>query len=259
MTTALIGFTGLVGSTLLTQNSFDEHYNSSNIEQIKGSEFSLVVCAAAPAEKWKANQKPIEDWENISRLINSMREIRAEQVVLVSTVDVYPSPIVVDESTGIDPEEAEPYGRNRYLLEQFVGNNFPQHLIIRLPGLFGRGLKKNFIYDLIHKNELDYTNLNSVFQFYNLLNIWKDTQIAIRNGIKLINMATEPVSALEIANSCGMFNLTNKSSRKPSYYDMRSNYAKFYGGHGDYMYDKESVLTDINVFFNAEIGRDSDV
>lgn len=52
----LVGYTGFVGQTLLTQTSFDDLYNSSNIETIQNKDYSLVVCAAAPAVKWKANK-----------------------------------------------------------------------------------------------------------------------------------------------------------------------------------------------------------
>ena len=39
---ALIGYTGFVGSTLLKQRSFDACFNSANIDQIAGRSFDLV-------------------------------------------------------------------------------------------------------------------------------------------------------------------------------------------------------------------------
>ena len=56
--TALIGYTGFVGSNLLRQRPFDACFNSSNIDQIAGRSFDLVVCCGARAEKWKANADP---------------------------------------------------------------------------------------------------------------------------------------------------------------------------------------------------------
>ena len=41
-----------------------------------------------------------------------------------------------------------PYGRNRLELEDLVRKEFDT-LVVRLPALFGKGLKKNFIYDAI--------------------------------------------------------------------------------------------------------------
>lgn len=50
MTTALIGSTGFVGTTLRSQTSFDEYYHSTDINNIDEKSFDLVVCAAAPAK-----------------------------------------------------------------------------------------------------------------------------------------------------------------------------------------------------------------
>ena len=42
MKSALIGYTGFVGSTLLRQRPFDEQYNSKNIREIAGQQFDLI-------------------------------------------------------------------------------------------------------------------------------------------------------------------------------------------------------------------------
>jgi hypothetical protein len=62
---ALIGYTGFVGSNLLRQRTFDACFNSSNIDQINGRSFDLVVGCGARAEKWKANADPAADLDNI--------------------------------------------------------------------------------------------------------------------------------------------------------------------------------------------------
>ncbi len=51
MTSALIGFSGFVGSTLLKQAYFESLYRSTNIGEIEGQSFNTVVCAGAPAQK----------------------------------------------------------------------------------------------------------------------------------------------------------------------------------------------------------------
>ena len=50
----------------------------------------------------------------------------------------------------IDTQDLQPYGKNRYYLEQWVKENFEKYLIVHLPGLYGKNIKKNFIYDLIN-------------------------------------------------------------------------------------------------------------
>lgn len=62
--------------------------------------------------------------------------------MLISTIDVFKSPKNVDENAGIDTENLHAYGYNRYQLECWVRENFPDALIIRLPGLFGANLKR---------------------------------------------------------------------------------------------------------------------
>lgn len=250
----LVGYTGYVGSTLLTQTEFDELYNSSNIKSIQGKEYALVVCAAAPAVKWKANKDPQADLDNINDLIDSLKHVKADKFVLISTVDVYKSPVDVSENSEIDPLVTEPYGRHRYYLEQFVKENFHDHTIIRLPGLFGKGLKKNFIYDLIHSNVLELTHSKSEFQFYNMSNLWNDIQMALDNSLPLVNFATEPVSASEIAQYSLGFLFNNITEKQPVFYNMKSDYAHIYnsGSKEGYMMSKEVILQAISTFIEDE-------
>ncbi|WP_341348645.1 NAD-dependent epimerase/dehydratase family protein [Paenibacillus sp. FSL H3-0469] len=249
----LVGYTGFVGQTLLTQTDFDDLYNSSNIETIQNKEYRVVVCAAAPAVKWKANKAPQEDIDNINKLISSLRNVKAEKFILISTVDVYMNPVNVDEDSIIEPDKTEPYGRHRFYLEQFVVDNFDNHLIIRLPGLFGKGLKKNFIFDLIHTNTLDLTHYQSEFQFYNMDRLWNDIQIALNNSLSLVNFATEPVSASEIAGSAGV-SFVNETEKKPVYYNMLSKHASLFTSEPNqgYLASKEIVLSEISEFIERE-------
>lgn len=253
--TSLVGYTGFVGSSLLSQTHFDDLYNSSNIENIQGKEYELVVCAAAPAVKWRANQAPEEDLENIKKLMAALKEVKTKQFVLISTVDVYKNPILVDEHTVIDPEDIEPYGKHRYYLEEFIKGKFNKHLIVRLPGLFGAGLKKNFIYDLIRNNgALHLTHHKSKFQFYNMNTLWNDINIALQNKLKIINLSSDPVSAEEIAQYSLNLNFLNETEKNPVYYDMRSIYATLYNPEATdgYIKSKQVVLQEIRTFIQAE-------
>ena len=134
MTSALIGSTGFVGTTLLSQRAFEHCFHSTDIANIDNKEFDLVICAAAPAKKWYANLHPDEDRACIDSLIDHIKTISAKKFVLISTVDVFKSPINVDENTPIILDELQPYGYNRRRLELFVQDNFQSHLIVRLPG-----------------------------------------------------------------------------------------------------------------------------
>ena len=69
----LIGYTGFVGTTLLIQRGFDDLYRSTNIVDITGQAYDLVVCAATPAAKWIANREPETDCKNIQNLIDHIK------------------------------------------------------------------------------------------------------------------------------------------------------------------------------------------
>ena len=113
---ALIGYTGFVGSNLLRQRNFDACFNSTNIDEIGGRSFDLIVCAGARAEKWKANAEPERDLDNIECLIRALSQADARRLVLISTVDVFGNPNGVDEESRVSKAGLHAYGRNRRLL-----------------------------------------------------------------------------------------------------------------------------------------------
>lgn len=245
---ALIGYTGFVGGNLDRQHSFSDRYNSKDIGESAGEHYDLVVCAAVAAEKWKANQDPDADWSGIKRLMESLAKIETKKFILISTVDVYGRPIEVTEDDVPDPNESTAYGRHRYKFEQFVSDRFDT-LTFRLPGLFGKGLRKNAIYDLLNENMVDQIHADSVFQFYDLKHLWNDIRIARENNLSLLNVTTEPTSMQEVAMGCLGTEFTNKPEGKnPVRYDFRSKYDKLFGGRGGYLYQKHEVLSDLAEF-----------
>jgi nucleoside-diphosphate-sugar epimerase len=241
MASALIGHTGFVGGNLLRQTHFDHTYNSANIEDIEGKHYQWMVCAGAPAVKWKANQEPERDLANLERLMKCLEKTSADHVILISTIDVYPRPLQVDEDTAIDPDAGSPYGKHRLLLEKFIRDRF-ESTIIRLPGLFGPGLKKNIIYDFLHDNRVDSICPDSVFQFYPVVKVWEDIQVARRNHLRLVNFATEPTSVREVAEKAFGLEFHNPKVSRPVRYDMRTKHSRPFGKAGPYLYEAEEVL-----------------
>ena len=147
---SLVGYTGFVGSNIYTAGNFDAAYNSKNIAEAYGTNPDLLVFAGLRAEKYLANKAPEKDMELIYQAEENIARIHPKMVVLISTIDVFKNPRGVDENTVIETENLHAYGYNRYQLELWVRENFPDALIIRLPGLFGKNIKKNFIYDYIN-------------------------------------------------------------------------------------------------------------
>ncbi len=148
---ALIGHTGFVGETLKRQyTGFTGYYNSANIMDIQGREYDLIICAAAPATMWMANNAPDQDRQNLLNLHTHLRGAKCQRIVLISTI------AVLDDFNGKYSEknsrfqDGTAYGKHRRELEVNIKNSFPNSHILRLPALFGAGLKKNFIFDILN-------------------------------------------------------------------------------------------------------------
>ncbi len=246
MHNALIGHTGFVGGNLLSQARFDDVYNSSNIGDIGGKHYNLIVCAGAPGAKWKANQEPAVDRASLELLTASLKKAAADHVILLSTIDVYPRPIQVDEDTKID-DAGSSYGKHRLELEEFIRDRF-ESTVIRLPGLFGPGLRKNVIYDLLNNHRVDKICPDSVFQFYPLVRAWQDIDVVRRNRLPLINFATEPTSVGEIAQEIFGFELESPDVENAARYDMKTKYANLFGKSGPYLYDRQEILAALGEF-----------
>jgi dTDP-4-dehydrorhamnose reductase len=247
---ALIGYTGFVGSNLLGQIEFDKIFNSKNIEKIENENFDLVVCAAPSATKWKANLYPKRDFEEINGLINNLKKINTGIYIQISTVDIYDKPLNVNEDFSVESEDLNPYGKNRFHLEEFVRHNFEKYLVVRLPALFGPGIKKNFIFDMIHNNCLELTDKDSEFQFYCLNNLWADISVAIQNSIKTLNITSEPISACDIAMNCFGRDFLNTTEKPPVKYDVRSKYDYLFNGKNGYMYNRRTIIKELKEFVN---------
>jgi nucleoside-diphosphate-sugar epimerase len=248
MASALIGHTGFVGGNLKSQLRFDHFYNSQDIETIAGKSFDLVVSAGAPAVKWLANQKPAEDKAAIDRLRGALELVRAKHFVLISTVDVYPTPIDVDERTPIDTAKLQPYGLHRLELERWIASRYSSHTIVRLPALFGPGLKKNVIYDFLHDNRLDLVHQDGVFQFYPLARIGHDVETARKAGLGTVNFAVEPIAVREIARVVRGGEFSNTLPAPAPRYDFKTVHGRSFGASGPYLHGRDVVLAELRAF-----------
>jgi len=247
-TAALIGHTGFVGGNLDRQHSFCGRFNSKNIEEIRGASFDLVVVAGVQAKKWWANQNPAEDWAQIERLLNALSSVRAEKLVLISTIDVYPRPCGADEETPICEDPNNVYGVHRHRVEEALSRQFPTTCTVRLPGIFGDGLKKNVIFDLLHDNILETINPASRFQYYFLDHLWADINRCLSAGLPVVNFATEPVATREIIERFFPGKQVGSKPGPQSVYDFRTRHNDVLGGSGGYLYDRETVLDDLGVY-----------
>lgn len=147
---ALVGYTGFVGSNLTASHPFDRLYNSKNIEEAFDTRPDLLVYAGVRAEMFLANHDPAADLAALKQAADNIARIAPKRLVLISTISVYDAPKGANEDSPIDTDRLTAYGANRRWLEQWGEEHCPNHLIVRLPALYGRNLKKNFLYDFIH-------------------------------------------------------------------------------------------------------------
>jgi len=249
---ALIGYTGFVGSTLARGRSFSGLFNSRNIEDIRGQSFDQVVCAGVSAVKWLANKEPAQDWDGISRLIAALKSIRTQSFVLVSTIDVYGDPNGQTELDAPATEGLHPYGLHRLRLEEFVAETFENHTILRLPALFGTGLKKNAIFDLIHRNQPEKIVPNAKFQWYPLRRLSEDLEKVTAAGIRLANITTEPVEMESIRRRFFPAVKIADPVPTPPFYNLRTIHDSLLGGAGGYHLSSDQVMSEISDFLASE-------
>lgn len=203
MNKMLVGYTGFVGSNIYAKGDFDGIYNSKNIQEAYGKNPDLLIYSGLRAEKFLANNAPEKDLKLIYEAEKNIEKINPKKLILISTIDVLKKPINVDEDVEIETIGLQAYGYNRYQLECWVRENYPDALIIRLPGLYGINLKKNFIYDFINiipsmlkeekMNELLLKNsdLTEYYKlgdngFYKLTDINENQKKELRNILKSI-------------------------------------------------------------------------
>lgn len=293
--TVLVGSTGFVGGNLLAAYPFDAAYHSTDVQNGFGRDNGLVVYAGVPAAMYLANADPAADLAVMAAARENLRRLAPKKVVLISSICVFADSRGKTEADEPTPEGLAPYGANRLQLERWVREDWPDALIVRLPALYGKGLKKNFLYDLhtitpallrpdkyrqlaaeselvriayedagngFYKlsgkadpaalrawfaaapfNALAFTDSRSVYQFYDLARLWRDIQTALDADLRVLHLATPPLSAARVYEAFTGKTFTNHLPGAPFDYDLRTRHAALLGGAGEYLCTEDECLT----------------
>ena len=249
MSRALIGHTGFVGSNLLAAGGWTDLYNSRNVQDLRGQRFDEILCCGISAVKWQANADPEKDWAGIASLLDVLDTVEAKHVTLISTIDVYPDPAAgLDEAAEPDGAANHAYGRHRLAAERRIAARFPAHAILRLPALFGPGLKKNALYDLLHGHMLEAINPAAIFQWYPLGRLAADIARARGLGLPLVNLFTEPLAMRDVLDAV-FPGVPVGAPREPApRYDLRTRHGPAFGGIPGYVMAREDVLAALHAF-----------
>jgi sugar phosphate isomerase/epimerase len=252
MVRAIVGYSGFVGSNLLQFYKFDYFYNSKNFIDAKEMFFDEIYFCGVPAVKWRANKYPQEDIDIIDSIKDILKTIKTNRIVLISTIDVYEDvDYKYDEDYDCDWVINHHYGRNRYMFEYFIKKNFTNYNIIRLPALFGKGLKKNIIYDLINNNQIENIPINSEFQWYDLDWLKNDIEIILNNDIKISNLFTEPLDTRSIIELFNYDVAKYNNNQKKIIYNTHTKYSKIFNSNiNGYVRDNKVVLENLKKYIN---------
>lgn len=256
MRTALLGYTGFVGSNLALAHDFDNHYNTSNIADLSGEHFDLVVSSANRADSHRINNNPAEDLAEIDGLISTIRSAKISKLVLISTVCVYPEGGAPDEDTPLSPAGLTPYGVNRLHQERRLSDSFDT-LIVRLPQLYGENLRKGVVYDLMNDYRVEHIRPRAKFQHYGVGRLWADIQKGLELGVPSLNIATPPVSNAELAREVFDRDLSSEPSTPESDFsrmytrNMRTRYATEFGGDDGFLSSRDDEIAMLRQFVSS--------
>lgn len=242
MGNALIGYSGFVGKNLMDQMDFKYLFNSSNIEDLPNNDYDVLICAAPSAVKWRINQDPIPDLDSISCLLRIIKETKFNKLLLISSVDVYGEMVgkAVNELTIPDVDQHF-YGLNRLIFEKYI-TSLENTSVLRLPGLYGKYLKKNIIFDLCKSKMIENISLNSELQWFNIDYLSEFIHHVLENEIKLMNISPEPISTEKIVKNFFPQFLKTCSGANAVRYDVRTCYCE------NYHFTEEQIMKDIGSF-----------
>ena len=254
MTTALLGYTGFVGSNLLDSHAFDDLYNTSNITDIAGKEYDLVVASANRADSFRINTHGADDRAEIDALVDTVLTARIRKLVLISTVCVYPAGGAPNESTPLSEDGLTPYGANRLHQER----RFQQAVdttVIRLPQLYGARLRKGVVYDLANDYRVEYIRPQTRYQHYDVRRLWQEISAALEADLPALNVATPPLSNTELAREVFDMDISEQVPKEPESpfaqqytRNMTTEHAAIVGAEGDYLCSRSSEITQLRGF-----------
>lgn len=160
-----------------------------------GARPDLLVFAAGNSRKFIDGRDPAEGFRlSVTAMRQALCDFHPDFFLLLSSGAVYPDesdPARNAESTPLDPARMTRYGFHKHLAELLVLHECPRHLILRMGGFVGPGLRKNAVRDILAGGPL-FVHPDSAFQFMH-------TRDLARAAFDLYESPTPPPSILNIS------------------------------------------------------------
>lgn len=191
MKIVIIGSNGFVGKALCRNfKNYDYEVfevTRENYDKYKSLEYDVLINTAMPSKRFWAFNNPVDDVkETITKTAKLLYEWNYKKFIHISSLS---AKIQLDI----------PYGVHKRASEVLVENK-DNTLIVRLGALYGDGLDKSALFDLINHNKI-YVDINSE---YNYIDIDVATEWIVNNmnevGTKEIG-ACDTISLLDISKN----------------------------------------------------------
>lgn len=178
---ALIGYTGMIGKTILHNlNSYIDCYNSSNIEELKNQSYNEIYFAGLTGNRRHVNEFPQIDLQTIMNIFDILRTVKCRKMYMISTIDAV--------------HFSNLYGHNRKVAEEIFKRLPFDVQIYRIPTLFGSYIKKGLMYDLMINHLYSPIKLEDSFQWYFADQLYDDIQRYKHTNVQLIELYSEPMT-----------------------------------------------------------------
>tara|TARA_X000001388_G_scaffold68016_2_gene55588 strand:- start:199 stop:891 length:693 start_codon:yes stop_codon:yes gene_type:complete len=151
---AIIGASGFVGSALSRQgkDKFDiTSVTRKNFLECKNKQYDIVINSAMPSRRFWALNNPVSDvMESVVKTAEIFYEWKYDKFIQISSISA-------QIQTDI------PYGAHKKAAEVIVENN-KDAMIVRLGALYGEGLTKSALFDLVNHNHI-YVDIRSEYNY----------------------------------------------------------------------------------------------
>lgn len=190
----IIGSGGFLGKTLCHVSKKFEYdiieITKKNYEYQKPNSFDILINTANPSKKFWALENPSIDFQKtVGLTADIVYNWKYEKLIQISSISAADEPL------------HHPYSINKKIAE--ILSSYKNHLIIRLGTLYGEGLVKGALYDLLNSKQI-YVDSNSEFDFIStdFISDWIFQNIE-KNGLMELG-ACDTISLLEIANELNL-------------------------------------------------------